>query len=156
MFREMRRYKQQISREECEALLKSAPRGVLAVQGDEDYPYAVPLDFLWQEGHLYFHCAKEGHKLDAIRRNEKVSFCVLSEGVQEENDWWFHFTSVIVFGRVREVETEEERLRLLRLFGAKYYPTEEGLEAEMQKGATRALVLDLQIEHMTGKRIREN
>ncbi len=155
MFRSMRRIKQQTSVEECVELLKSAKRGVLAVLGDDDYPYTVPINFVYAEGHIYFHCAKSGHKLDAIRKHDKVSFCVLSDGVQEENDWWFHFTSVIVFGRISEVTDAKLHDEYLRLLGSKYFPSNEHLEKEM-RAAPQALVLDLCIEHMTGKRIREN
>jgi len=154
MFREMRRIKQQTSDEECIDILKNAKRGVLAVLGDDDYPYAVPLNYVYNEGHIYFHCAKSGHKLDAIRKHSKVSFCVLNEGVQEENDWWYHFASVIVFGRIREVPDDDELERYLRLLGSKYFPGAEHLEKEM-KSAPNAVVLDLQIEHMTGKKVRE-
>ncbi len=155
MFRSMRRIKQQTSTEECVELLKSAKRGVLAVLGDDDYPYTVPINFVYAEGHIYFHCAKSGHKLDAIRKHDKVSFCVLSEGVQEENDWWYHFVSVVVFGRISEVTDEKQHDEYLRLLGRKYFPTEAHLEKEM-RAAPQALVLDLRIEHMTGKRVREN
>ena len=155
MFRAMRRIKQQTSTEECVELLKSAKRGVLAVLGDDDYPYTVPLDFVYADGHIYFHCAKSGHKLDAIRKHDKVSFCVLSEGIKEENDWWFHFTSVVVFGRISIVDDEKLHDEYLRLLGSKYFPTSAHLEKEM-RAAPQALVLDLRIEHMTGKRVREN
>ncbi len=156
MFREMRRKKQQISAEECEAVLGSAPRGVLAVHGDDGYPYAVPMDFVYREGHIYFHGAKAGHKIDAIRRDDRVSFCVLSEGVREENDWWFHFTSVVAFGRIREMEDREEADEYLRLLGRKYMPGEDVIEEDMRRNAANACVLDLTIEHMTGKRVKEN
>lgn len=155
MFREMRRFRQQISVEECVEILNNARRGVLAVMGDDDYPYTVPLDFVYADGHIYFHCAKEGHKLDAIRKHDKVSFCVLSDGVREENEWWYHFTSVIAFGRIREIADEAEKDRYLRLLGRKYFPAEEYLEKEMTSSASRANVLDITIEHMTGKRIKE-
>lgn len=155
MFRKMRRFKQQISEDECVEVLQKAWRGVLAVSGDDDYPYAVPLDFVYEEGHIYFHWAGEGHKLDAVRRNDKVSFCVLSDGVQEENDWWYHFISVIAFGRICEIEDADERDRRLRLLGSKYFPTKEHLEKEMADYAKVSAVLDLSIEHMTGKRVRE-
>lgn len=156
MFREMRRFKQQTSKDECIEILNKAWRGVLAVLGDDDYPYTVPLDFVYEDGHIYFHCAGDGHKLDAIRCHDKVSFCVLSEGVQEENDWWYHFTSVIVFGRIREVTDKAEKNERLKLLGRKYFPTEEHLKKEMESAAARATVLDLSIEHMTGKRVKEN
>ena len=155
MFRQMRRFKQQASEDECREILTKGKRGVLAVLGDNEYPYTVPMDYVFEEGHIYFHCAKEGHKLDAIRKHDKVSFCVLSDGVQEENDWWYHFTSIIVFGRISEVTDEKERDRYLRLLGSKYFPNEEHLEKEM-KAAPNTLMLDLKIEHMTGKHVREN
>ena len=156
MFREMRRFRQQATEEECLEILKSAKRGVLAVHGDDGYPYTVPLDFVYEDGCMYFHGAKSGHKLDAIRRDDKVSFCVLSEGVKEENDWWYHFTSVICFGRMSEVTEQEEAYRCLRLLGRKYMSTVEMVEEDMEKNAARAAVLKLTVEHMTGKHVKEN
>ena len=156
MFRVMRRSKQQISDEECIDILINAKRGVLAVLGDEDYPYTVPLDYVYSNGHIYFHSAKSGHKLDAVNRHDKVSFCVLNEGVQEKDDWWYHFISVVVFGRIRVIEDDAERIEFLRLLGRKYFPTAEMVEDDIKKDAARAEVLDLSIEHMTGKRVKEN
>ena len=156
MFREMRRIRQQATEEECLEILKSAKRGVLAVHGDDDYPYTVPMDFVYEDGCLYFHAAKSGHKLDAVRRNDKVSFCVLSDGVKEENDWFYRFTSVIVFGRMSEVTGQEEAYRCLRMLGMKYMPTVEMVDADMEKNAARAAVLKLRIEHMTGKHVKES
>ncbi len=155
MFREMRRNAQQTAAGECEAILKTAKRGVLAVLGDEGYPYTVPLDFVYEDGRIFFHCAKSGHKMDAIRACDKVSFCVLDDGVQEENDWWYHFTSVVAFGRIREEEDPQERLRCLRLLGGKYMPGQDLVEEEIRAYEPRAAVLVLTIEHMTGKRVRE-
>ena len=102
MFREVARKKQVLSNEECLEILKTAPRGVLSVIGDDGYPYGLPINHYYHEddGCLYFHCAVEGHKLDAVRKHEKASFCVLGEPVPEENEWWFHVTSVIAFGRI--------------------------------------------------------
>lgn len=154
MFREMRRFKQQVSEDECLRILNEGERGVLAVLGDDEYPYTVPLDFVYEDGHIYFHCAMEGHKLDAVRKHDKVSFCVLSDGVKEENDWWYHFTSVIAFGRVSEITDEGEKNNKLRLLGTKYFPDNEHLEKEMGS-AGRTVVLDLTIDHMTGKAVRE-
>jgi len=152
----MRRFKQQTSEDECVAILKEAKRGVLAVLGDDDYPYTVPMNFIYEDGHVYFHCAMQGHKLDAIRNHEKVSFCVLSDGVQEENDWWYHFTSVVAFGRISEIQEASIKEYTLRQLGRKYFPTEEHLEKEMATSASRAIVLDLTIDYMTGKKIKEN
>ena len=153
-FREMRRNKQQISTEECIDILTHAKRGVLALSGDDGYPYAVPLNFVYEDGHLYFHCAMEGHKIDAVNSCDKASFCVLNDGEQEPNDWWYHFKSVIVFGRVCVMEDREKVYEKLRLLGNKYFPNVQVTEEEM-KAAPRTAVIDLTIEHMTGKRIKE-
>lgn len=154
-FRPMRRFKQQMSGEECIALLKRASRGVLAVLGDGGYPYTVPMDFLFADGNLYFHCAKEGHKLDAIRRCDKATFCVLSEGVKEPDSWWYHFDSVVCFGRMSIVEDKERTDTLLRMLGSKYFPEGYDIEADMTRNAPNALVLEMRVEHLSGKRVRE-
>ena len=103
MFRKMRRFKQQVPEENCIEILKREPRGVLAVLGDDGYPYTVPLDFYYDEGDgkIYFHGAKEGHKLDAIAKCDKVSFCVMDQGFKKDGDWALNITSVVVFGRAR-------------------------------------------------------
>ncbi len=77
MFREIRRKKQSLSEAETIEILQSCTSGVLAVSGDDDYPYAVPLSFAFKDGKLYFHFAKKGHKMDGIKKNDKVSFCVI-------------------------------------------------------------------------------
>ena len=154
-FRPMRRFKQQLTEEECIAILRMMPRGVLAVLGDGGYPYTVPLDFVYDEGKIYFHCAKEGHKLDAIRACDKVSFCVLNEGVKEPDSWWYHFKSVVCFGRMHVVEDPALKNASLRLLGAKYFPQDYDINADMAQDAPNALVLELQIEHLSGKRVRE-
>ena len=89
MFRKMRRFKQQISEKECIRVLKEQPRGVLSMLGDDGYPYGIPLDHWYSEidNKLYFHCAKTGHKLDAIASCNKVSFCVMDEGYRKDGEW---------------------------------------------------------------------
>ena len=154
-FRPMRRFKQQMTDEECADLLRQAPRGILAVLGDGGYPYTVPLDFLYADGNLYFHCAREGHKLDAIRRCNKASFCVLGDGVKEPDSWWYHFESVVCFGRIGIVDDQQRTDALLRRLGAKYFPQGYDIEDDMRRNAPRAFVLEMQIEHMSGKRVRE-
>jgi nitroimidazol reductase NimA-like FMN-containing flavoprotein (pyridoxamine 5'-phosphate oxidase superfamily) len=83
MFRQMRRKRQELSETEAIAMLESCTSGVLAVHGDDDYPYAVPLSFAYEDGKLFFHCATVGHKLDAVKRDEKASFCVIAELAME-------------------------------------------------------------------------
>ena len=77
MFRGMRRKKQLLPEDETIAILRAGTSGVLAVLGDDDYPYAVPLSYAYEDGKLYFHAAVKGHKLDALGRSEKASFCVI-------------------------------------------------------------------------------
>lgn len=156
MFRAMRRHAQQMTDEECLAILRSEPRGVLAVLGDDDYPYTVPMDHVYQDGVLYFHCAKEGHKLDAIRRHDKVTYCVLDKGERRDpEDWalWFH--SVVVFGRIREITDEEEMTRRLRALGLKYNPSPTDVEEDIRKNFHRVAILALEPEHITGKLVHE-
>ena len=155
MFREMRRFKQQLSDEECEAILRGQKRGVLAVLGDEGYPYAVPLNYVWDHGCLYFHSALQGHKLDAIRSCEKGSLNVLSDGTLSDDGWSYCFDSVTVFGILRVVTDEAERIEKLRLLGNKYFPTAEMTESDIAKNARRCAVIELKIEHMTGKHVHE-
>ena len=155
MFREMRRKGQELSKDECERILVNEPRGVLAVLGDEDYPYAVPLDFVYYDNKIYFHSAISGHKLDAIAKHSKASFCVTNKGRLEEGSWWYHFNSVIAFGRIRRVEEEDIVLDALRKIGAKYFPPEEDVEAEIARSLARVAVLELTVEHLSGKHVRE-
>ena len=157
MFRTMRRFKQQISQEACIHVLKQEKRGVLAVLGDDEYPYAMPLDYVYDEetGHLFFHCAKEGHKLDAVRRHEKVSFCVCDEGFRREGEWALNIQSVILFGRMREVEPGEETIRRARQLGLKFADADY-VEEEIRRAASRVLCLELIPEHMSGKLVNES
>lgn len=112
MFRQMRRFKQQLSQEECEQILLAERRGVIAVHGEDGYPYGVPMDYLYEQGRIYFHGAKEGHKLDAIKADNRVSFTVVDQGVQVEGKQGPDVRSVIVFGRVTLMETTSEALEI--------------------------------------------
>lgn len=153
MFREMRRYGQQLADAECEDILAKQPRGVLSLCGDGGYPYGIPMDFVYIKGRLYFHCAKEGHKIDALERSDKVSFCVFDEGVQKE-DWSLYFNSVVVFGRM-SIVSDDRKIPILRELGRKYYPDDESVENEIAKNGSKAYVLELIPEHITGKRVHE-
>ncbi|MEL7646365.1 MAG: pyridoxamine 5'-phosphate oxidase family protein [Anaerolineaceae bacterium] len=156
MFRPMRRITQQLSETEALDMLKSGSSGVMALAGDEGYPYAVPLSYAYCEGKLYFHVAKSGHKLDAIARNDKVSFCVIQKDEVIPADFTTHYRSVIVFGRARILTDEAEKRRALRLLVEKYSPgfLAEG-EAEITRSWERFHALELRIEHMSGKAAKE-
>ena len=156
MFREMRRFKQQLSEEECRKVLTEERRGVLAVNGDDGYPYSVPVNFYYnpEKNWIVFHGAKVGHKVDSIRNNDKVCFTTWDKGYQKE-DWSYYVNSVVVFGRAVLVENPEEVYEEAMKFGAKYFPTREELETEMKQSFHRTQFILLKIEHMTGKLVHE-
>ena len=122
MFRPMRRHRQQLSQGDCAAILSRGTSGVLAVAGDGGYPYAVPLSYVYQEGTLFFHCAKAGHKLDALRRCNKASFCVIDQDQVVPPEYTTYFRSVIAFGRTRILEDEAEKQAAIWLLAEKYCP----------------------------------
>lgn len=155
-FRPMRRFKQQLPREACEEILHKGYRGFLSVNGEEGYPYTVPVNFLYRENHIYFHSALKGHKIDAIGHSPKACFTVIDEPVKETGDWWFHVRSVICFGQISLIGNEEERMDILRKFGEKYFPETYDIDKELQQNGPRTVVLDFSIEHMTGKQVKEN
>jgi uncharacterized protein len=152
MFREMRRKKQLLPEAETIEILKSCTAGVLAVSGDNDYPYAVPLSYVYVDGKLFFHCAREGHKVDGIARNEKVSFCAIAQDVIVPETFNTLFRSAIVFGRARLLTDEAEIRYALECLAEKYSP---GRQAEGQREIARELdrvaIAEITIEHMTGK-----
>ena len=151
-FRTMRRKRQQLSDSESIEMLKKATSGTLALLGDGGYPYAVPISYVYEEGKLYFHSAKEGHKVDAIRDCDKASFCVIDKDDVHPEKYTTFFRSVIAFGKIHIVEDEAEKLRIARLLGNRYNPNQdEALQKEIEHGFARMLAIRFDIEHMTGK-----
>lgn len=158
MFREMRRSeKQRIPMGECIELLKAEPRGVLAVLGDDGYPYTVPTDHWYceEDGKIYFHSGKVGHKIDAIRRCDKASFCVYDQGFRREGEWALNIRSVIAFGRIRVVEDPRQAMEITRQLSYKYTTDTEYIEREIRDSGRNTLVFALEIEHMSGKLVNE-
>ncbi len=157
MFREMRRKNQELSREETEAVLRRGTSGVLAVAGDDGYPYAVPLSYAYEEGKLYFHCAKAGHKLDAVRREPKASFCVIDQDQVVPEEYTTYFRSAIAFGTVRELTEETEKRRAIELLALKYAPedTPEGRRQAIDREWKPLCMLEMTLDHMTGKEAKE-
>ena len=156
MFREMRRFKQQISWEECVRILKEQPRGVLSMLGDDGYPYGIPLDHWYSDNKLYFHCAKVGHKIDAITAYDKVSYCVMDEGFRRDGEWALNINSVVVFGRMRIVEDDGKKLEICTNLVRKFTDDEAYLQKELANAFPRVNCLELAIEHMTGKLVNES
>ena len=151
-FRAMRRKRQQLSEEESVAILKKATAGTLALLGDNDYPYAVPLSYVYQEGRIYFHSALSGHKVDAIRKCDKASFCVIEKDDVQPEKYTTFFRSVIAFGRIHIIEDEHEKLETARMLGNRYNPNhDEALQKEIEGGLSRMLMIRFDIEHLTGK-----
>ena len=140
MFRSMRRKARQLSAAESEQIIRDASSGVLAVYGDDGYPYAVPVSHVYTDGKIVFHCAREGHKIDSIRRNEKVSFCV------------------IAFGRARIVEDEAGLRRIAGLIGEKFshdYPEDCLKETDEVIAHNRMYCVEIEVDHITGKCAKE-
>ena len=155
-FRPMRRHRQQLSREECERILGRCTSGVLALTGDGGYPYAVPLSYVYADGAIIFHSAVEGHKVDAIRRDSRCSFCVIEQDEIKPAEFTTYFRSVIAFGRIRIQEGTDEKVQALRLLGSRYSPGDEhGLQHEIDKSLDHVLLLRLDIEHLSGKQAIE-
>lgn len=153
MFREMRRKRQQLSEEDCVKVLNRNTSGVLAVLGDNGYPYAVPLSYVFEGHAIYFHCAKSGHKLDAIKSQDKVSFCVIDEDSVVPEEYTTHFRSVIVFGRASIVENEDEMRKAIESIAIKYNPNDskENRDMAIEKEYALLCIVRIEIEHMTGK-----
>jgi len=151
-FRDMRRKRQQLSESESIGILQKATSGTLALLGDNGYPYAVPISYVYHEGKLYFHSALSGHKVDAIRQCDKASFCVIEQDDVQPKKYTTFFRSVIAFGRIHVIEDETEKLSTARMLGNRYNPNDdESLKKEIEGGLSRMLMIRFDIEHLTGK-----
>ncbi len=155
MFRKMRRLGQELSKDECIDILTNEPRGVLALLGDNDYPYALPMSHVYVNGKIYFHGAQKGHKVDAVKKHPKVSYCVMDKGVKAEDSWWYTFRSVIVFGKIRTLTDRDEKIDKLTHLGDKFFPTHEETVDEINRLLDRTEVFEITIEHMSGKIVKE-
>ena len=153
MFREMRRRRQQLSPEECKRILAEGTSGVLAVRGDEGYPYAVPLSYVYEEGRLFFHGAAAGHRRDAVLRDPKASFCVIGGDRVVPEEYTTYFRSVIAFGRVRVVEDEAQKRAAIDLLARKYAPDDsaENRERAIERDWKPLCMLEMEIDHLSGK-----
>ena len=154
MFRKMRRIGQLLPAEESERLLAEATHGVLGLTGDDGYSYTVPVSHVYRDGKICFHCAKVGHKIDALRRDDRVSFCVVAQDVVMPKERTTAFISVIAFGRARIVEDEAGLRRIAAMVGEKYsgaYPEDCQAEIDEVIAANRMLCVEITVEHLTGK-----
>ena len=152
MFREMRRKEKMKTYEEAVQILGECTNGVLSVTGDDGYPYGVPVSYIYHDGKIYFHCAGEGHKLDAIKADSRVSFTVVGADEIAPEKFTTMYKSVIAFGRASIIDTDEEKMAALNLIREKYsgnFPKEGA--AYIEKFWDKTTVVVIEIEHMTGK-----
>ncbi len=157
MFREMRRKNQMLSQEESIAVLQKETSGTLAVLGDNGYPYAVPLSYVYYDNKIYFHGAKVGHKIDAIQKHNKVSFCVIDQDDVISEEFTTYFKSVIAFGTARIIEDDTEKRSAIEKLTARYSSDqpEEKRSETITKNFPVFNIIELTIEHMTGKQALE-
>ena len=158
MFREMLRKKQQLTQEACIEILKKEPRGVLSVLGDDGYPYGMPMNHYYceEDGKIYFHSGKNGHRIDAVKHCDKASFCVYDGGFRRKGEWALNISSVIVFGRIELIEDQEKIYKIARLLSYKFTNDEKYIEHEIQKSGPGTMMFALVPEHMTGKLVKES
>ena len=158
MFRELIRKKKKLPQEECIRLLMTEKRGVLSVNGDDGYPYGMPMNHWYNEedGKIYFHCGKAGHRLDALKKDSKASFCVYDEGYRLPEAWALNIKSVIVFGRI-EISDDHERIADIAEKLSRKFTDDEGyIRDEIEKHAHNTLLLVLTPEHICGKSVEES
>lgn len=157
MFREMRRIKQELPLEEAKRLLMKNKRGVLSFNGEDDYPYAIPINFLYdeEENKIYFHGAKTGYKLDCIKKNNKACFVTYGDQELSENGWSYYLKSLVAFGEIEIIEDRDLAAQKLIRLASRYFPSMEEINEVMERSFKNALVYSLNIQHMTCKRVHE-
>lgn len=158
MFRELVRKNKQLTHDECTKLLKSEKRGVLSVLGDGDYPYGMPMNHFYNEddGKIYFHCGRGGHRADAIAKHDKVSFCVYDHGFCRDGEWALNVKSVIVFGRIEVISEMEKIVDISTKLSRKFTSDEEYIRKEIEQHGSKTLLLALTPEHICGKAVIES
>lgn len=153
MFRQMRRKNQLLDEAKALEILKNGTSGVLALLGDEDYPYAVPLSYVYSDGKIYFHGAKSGHKIDAINKHSKASFCVIEQDNIIPEEYTTYFRSVIAFGKIKIMDDEKQMRSAIELLAKKYHPTDTKANRDnaIDREWKPLCMIELEIEHLTGK-----
>lgn len=157
MFRSCRRKNRIISDEAAKQLLANEKRGILAVNGDDGYPFAFPVNYFYDQDNekIYFHGAKAGHKVDALKKCDKICFTVYGNDHYEEGDWAPYVQSTIVFGRCHLIDDAEITESRVRELAEKYYPGKAEIDAEIAKSIKAVQLYEITIEHLSGKQIQE-
>ena len=154
MFQQMRKKERELSRPESEEILANGMYGILSMNAGDDYGYGVPLSYVFQDNSIYLHCALEGKKLTYLRRNNKVTFCVVGEAESLPDKYSMKYKSVIVFGRAIEVNDQEEKMKTLIDLVKKYYTDPEHIKKGKEVAANfvdKTVVIRIDINHLTGK-----
>lgn len=157
MFRQIRKKKNEISEEDAKELLRVSRRGVLAVNGDDGYPYAIPVNYFYDEANekIFFHGSRVGHKVDALKKCDKICFTVIGKEAVKQEAWAPFVKSTVVFGRCHLIEDPEYTLELLKRLAMKYFPDEKTADEEIDRSAKAAQMFEITIEHISGKEVQE-
>lgn len=155
MFRKIRRKKQELTEKQCLDILRRAKTATLALSGDDGYPYSVPMNFVYEDGKIYFHGAKDGHKIDAIKNNPKVSMSIIDQEDVIEEELTTYFRSVILFGKARILQEDDEIYHAIKTLGLKYNEDEVTVEKEIQREWKALCCIEITIEHISGKQAIE-
>lgn len=158
MFRDLVRKNKRMPLEECIEVLKTETRSVISVIGDEGYPYGSPLNHFYNEedGCIYFHSARVGHRVDALKANNKASLCVFDQGYRNEGEWALNVKSVIVFGKVEMITDADVIADIATKLSLKFTDDMEYILGEIKNDGHKTLILKLVPEHISGKYVNES
>lgn len=158
MFREMQLKREALDEASVKEILEKGTSGVLALQGEDGYPYAVPVSYFYNgKNKIYFHGAKKGYKMDMVKQCDKASFCVIGQDQIVPEEYTSYFKSVIAFGRVRIMEDKKEIRAMIEKMADKYHPsgTIEERNAMIDSEWNILAMIEFTIEHISGKQARE-
>lgn len=157
MFRKVRKKVNEISTELAKDLIKKSRRGILAVNGDDGYPYSIPINYLYDEESekIFFHGSKVGHKVDSLKKSDKICFTVYGNESIKDESWAPYLQSAVVFGRCHLIEDSERAMKMLKEFAMKCYPSETMVVEEIGKSGRATQMFEISIEHISGKEVQE-
>lgn len=157
MFRKVRRIKNELGLDEAKKLLANSKRGILSLNGDNGYPYSIPLNYFYdqEENKIYFHGSKSGYKIDCIKRSKKACFVSYGDENLSEDGWSYNTSSVVAFGKIEIMEDRDLALEKVIELSKVYYPSMEEINEAVSRSFKNVLIYRLNIEYMTGKRVNE-
>lgn len=154
--KEMRRFKQKLPDSEILKILERNTSGVLSMADETNHPYCVPLSYVLDHNSLYFHCAKEGHKMEVLRQNPQVCFCVIDQDEIIPEKYTTYFKSVIIYGKASVINDESKKRKALEILASKYSPNDpEGIQKEIDSTFDAVCMVEIKIEEKSGKQAIE-